>query len=314
MKLNGLHHITAMAGDPQRNVDFYVGVLGLRLIKKTVNFDDPGTYHLYYGDYVGTPGTIVTFFPWPGARQGHPGAGQATKISFQVRRGSFAFWSERLTQKGVHFTKSCQRFGRVYLQFHDPDGIALEIVESETPRSIQPWTGSGVPPEHALTGFDGVTLTLDGYQKTSQLLIEIMGARFVGSEGDCFRHELGDGPEKAKVDLICQPAGFPSRGGVGLIHHVAWNTPSDDEEAKWLKQLTGAGFNTSPIIDRNYFHSIYYREPGHVLFEIATANPGFAIDEPVESLGEKLMLPDWLEPDRSALEAKLPALVTAKFV
>jgi len=314
MNLNGLHHITAMAGDPQRNVDFYVGVLGLRLIKKTVNFDDPGTYHLYYGDHVGTPGTIVTFFPWPGARQGYPGAGQATKIAFQVRHGSLTFWSERLTQKGVHFTKSCQRFGRIYLQFHDPDGMALEIVESQMPRSTKPWTGCDIPPDHSLRGFDGVTLTLDGYQKTSQLLTEIMGARFIGSEGGCFRHELGDGPYTANVDLICQPAGLPSRGGVGLIHHVAWNTPSDNEEAEWLKRLTGAGFNTSPIIDRNYFHSIYYHEPGRVLFEIATANPGFSIDEPVESLGEKLMLPEWLEPHRFALEAKLPKLITPIFV
>jgi glyoxalase family protein len=310
MKLNGLHHVTAIAGDPQKNVDFYVGVLGLRLVKKTVNFDDPGTYHLYYGDHVGTPGTIVTFFPWPKARQGRPGVGQATRIAFQAPRGSLDYWQARLAEKRIRFTPTAQRFDRRYLQFHDPDGVALEIVETEHVRVVQPWAGSDVPPERALCGFDGVTLTLDGYQRTSQLLTEMMGARFIGAEGDCFRHELGDSPQIANIDLVCQPAGSPGSSGMGLIHHIAWNTPSDEDEAEWLEKLGGAGFNTSPVMDRHYFHSIYYREPGNVLFEIATALPGFAVDEPTDSMGEKLMLPDWLEPHRSALEAQLPTLRT----
>jgi glyoxalase family protein len=308
MTLNGLHHVTAMAGDPQRNVDFYVGVLGLRLVKKTVNFDDPGTYHLYYGDHVGTPGTILTFFPWPEARQGSPGVGQATRIAFQIPLGSLEYWSDRLSKHGVFVTKSNKRFGKCYAQFSDPDGIALEITETEHVRAVRPWTGSDVPSEHALRGFDGVILTLGGYQKTSQLLTEVMGSRFVGSEGDCFRHKLGDGPDTANIDLICQPMGSLGKSGVGLIHHIAWNTPSDAEQGSWLTKLGDAGFNTSPVMDRNYFHSIYYREPGHVLFEIATANPGFAVDESVESLGEKLMLPEWLEQRRTNLESNLPKL------
>jgi glyoxalase family protein len=184
----------------------------------------------------------------------------------------------------------------------------LEITETEHVRAVRPWTGSDVPSEHALRGFDGVILTLGGYQKTSQLLTEVMGSRFVGSEGDCFRHKLGDGPDTANIDLICQPMGSLGKSGVGLIHHIAWNTPSDAEQGSWLTKLGDAGFNTSPVMDRNYFHSIYYREPGHVLFEIATANPGFAVDESVESLGEKLMLPEWLEQRRTNLESNLPKL------
>jgi len=308
MKLNGLHHVTAMAGDPQKNVDFYVGVLGLRLVKKTVNFDDPGTYHLYYGDHVGTPGTIITFFPWPGARHGKPGAGQATRIAFQVATGSLAYWRCRLEERGIDLSGAHRRFNQTYLEFPDPDGIALEIVETKEPRKVEPWKASDVPIEHALCGFDGVTLTLDGYQRTAKLLTETMDAKFTGSEGNCFRHVLGEGSQSAKIDLVCQPAGIPGRGGVGLIHHIAWDTPSDQEQLEWLEKLTKGGFNVSPVMDRNYFHSIYYREPGHVLFEIATTPPGFGVDEPVDSLGEKLMLPDWLEPQRASLEASLPPL------
>jgi glyoxalase family protein len=308
MKLHGLHHVTAMAGDPQKNIDFYVGVLGLRLVKKTVNFDDPGTYHLYYGDQIGSPGTILTFFPWPGARQGKAGVGAATRVAFQVRSGSLPYWITRLRDKGISSVKTRERFKQESLEFCDPDGIALEIVETENPRSVKPWIGSDVPPEHALHGFSGVTLTLLEKDKTADLLTEVMGAQFDGEDGDYTRYSLGEGAEATKIDLIEMRVKSFGGGGAGTIHHIAWETPSDDEQAEWQKRLAKDGFGVSPVMDRNYFNSIYFREPGHVLFEIATRPPGFMVDEPVESLGEKLMLPAWLEPNREELETSLPKL------
>jgi glyoxalase family protein len=309
MKLHGLHHITAMAGDPQKNVDFYVGVLGLRLVKKTVNFDDPGTYHLYYGDQVGSPGTILTFFPWPGARHGKAGVGAATRLAFQVRSGSLPYWINRLQGKGISSIKTRKRFKQESLEFCDPDGIALEIIETENPRSVKPWVGSDVPLEHALHGFSGVTLTLLEKNKTADLLMEVMGAQFDGEDGEYTRYSLGDGAQSTKIDLIEEPLKSSGGGGAGTIHHIAWETPSDAEQVEWQKRLVKDGFDVSPVMDRNYFNSIYFREPGHVLFEIATTPPGFMVDEPVESLGEKLMLPAWLESNRNVLEASLPKLL-----
>jgi catechol 2,3-dioxygenase-like lactoylglutathione lyase family enzyme len=230
--------------------------------------------------------------------------GQATRIAFQVASGSLAYWKARLDHKGIASTNSTTRFKRTYLEFRDSDGIALEIVETENPRQVKPWTASDVPPEHALHGFSGVTLALGKLEPTADLLTGVMGARFDGEDGDYTRYALGEGLQVTNIDLIEWPI-RSSGGGSGIIHHVAWGTASDEEQAAWHHKLTSCGLHVSPVMDRNYFHSIYYREPGHVLFEIATTLPGFAVDEPVESLGKKLMLPLWLESQRSSLEASL---------
>jgi glyoxalase family protein len=308
MKLTGIHHLTAMASDPARNVDFYTRVLGLRLVKKTVNFDDPGTYHLYYGDRAGSPGTILTFFPWPEARKGRPGAGQVTAFAFQIPPGSSGFWAKRLENATGATPTHGTRFGASLLLASDPDGFQIELIEVEHPRHVEAWTAAEVPDDVALHGFHSATLALWEEEPTAMLLTGLMGARFAGREGNRVRFVLGDGPDEAKIDLLVDLNADAGSGGTGIVHHIAWRTPDDAAEAECREALVRAGFPVSPVMDRNYFHSIYYREPGGVLFEIATDPPGFAVDEPAEFLGEKLMLPDWLEPRRAILEATLPPL------
>ena len=304
----GLHHVTAIAGDPQTNVDFYVGVLGLRLIKKTVNFDDPSTYHLYYGDGVGSPGTVMTFFPWPGVRRGTLGSGQTSATAFAVPEDSLGFWRQRLEESLVR-ADEIERFGIPGLAFADPDGLRLELLASARPDDgREPWEGSSVPAEHAIRGFDGVTLLHADADATENVLVEGMGFRKVAVDGQRVRYESGDGGSGTFVDLLHNPNAVPGRVAGGSVHHVAFRLADDNAQAAWQKRLFDAGHPTTEVKDRMYFHSIYFREPGGVLFELATDNPGFATDEPVAELGSGLRLPPWFESMRGRIEQALPAL------
>lgn len=307
----GIHHITAIAGDPQQNAGFYAGVLGLRLVKVTVNFDDPEAYHLYYGDGHGRPGTILTFFAWPGARRGRQGNGQVTAASFAVPEDSLAFWQERLAQNSVASELLPERFGQRVLSFHDVDGMRLELVETPAPDASHFWEGGDVPAKFAVHGFHSATLSETGYERTAALLTDTMGFRLLGNEQNRFRFEpvhSHPGGAGRVVDVVSALTAQAGRVSVGTIHHIAFRTPDDVQQKEWLAEVARLGYNVSPVMDRIYFHSIYYREPGGILFEIATDSPGFAVDEPVEKLGEALKLPPWLEALRPQIEAALPPL------
>ena len=304
---SGIHHVTAIAGEPQRNVDFYVGVLGLRLVKKTVNFDDPGTYHLYYGDGAGSPGTVMTFFPWAGAPRGRIGSGQLTVTSFSIPATSLGYWTERLVEGGVRFEKPEDRFGETILRFPDPDGLRLELVAAAD-EGREGWADGPAPAEHAVRGFHHVMLTVADPSRTAKLMTETLGFRQTGEAEGRTRYEAGEGGPGNTVDLA-DGTGFP-RGtmGVGTVHHVAFRVPDDETQLALREEVAALGYNVTPVLDRNYFRSIYFREPGGVLFEIATDPPGFAVDEEVEHLGENLKLPPWLEPQREQLEGTLSPL------
>jgi glyoxalase family protein len=294
--------------DPQANVDFYSGVLGLRLVKRTVNFDDPSTYHLYFGDRAGRPGTLVTFFPWPGAPHGRHGVGQAVATAFAVPVGSLAFWGDRLTVAGIAVGEPVTRFGEEVLTLDDRDGLRLELVERAGDAPDAAWEGGDVPAEHAIRGLAGITLTERSVGATEALLVSTLGFRRVGRDGMRTRLEAAGREPGAVVELVEEPDGAPGARS-RPVHHVAFRARDDADQQAWRAGLLGSGLAVSPVKDRNYFRSIYFREPGGVLFEIATDPPGFAIDEPAE-LGGALMLPPWLEPRRGALEAALPPLST----
>ena len=301
----GLHHVTAITADAQKNVDFYCGVLGLRLVKLTVNFDDPGSYHLYYGDALGRPGTVMTFFAWAGAYRGRIGPPQVTTTAFAVPSDALDYWSARLQQRGVAIQATVERFGERVYSFADPDGLQLEIVGSAEVKG-QPWSAGPVPVEHAIRGFHGVTISEEGHEKTARLLKDVMCFKEIGGEQNRFRYRAATGDGFAStVDLLCVPDARHGSLGAGVVHHVAFRTPDDAQQQAWRKELAGGGYNVSPVMDRCYFHSIYYREPGGVLFEIATSNPGFTADQPAGQLGTKLMLPPWLEPNRGEIERGL---------
>lgn len=307
--LPGLHHVTAICGDPQRNVAFYAGVLGLRLIKKTVNFDDPGTYHLYYADGVGTPGSVLTFFPFAGARPGRPGTGVTSTTAFAIPSASLDWWAARLQEAGVVVRATSSRFdGEHFLSFADPDGLELELVASDAPSAFQPWADSPVPEAHQLQGFHSVTLVESAPAPTEQVLVEHLGWRLVAQDGQRRRFQSPTGGPASLVDVIVDPALPPVNSGRGSVHHVAFRVADDESEAAWREHLVERGHAISPVIDRNYFHSLYFREPGGVLFEIATDPPGFTIDEPLARLGQRLMLPPQYEPMRARIEAHLPPL------
>jgi glyoxalase family protein len=309
--ISGIHHVTAITGDTQKNIDFYCGVLGLRLVKLTVNFDDPGSYHLYYGDELGRPGTILTFFAWPGAHAGRIGPPQVTVTAFSVPLGAIEYWSQRLKEKGIESQPPDDRFGERVLAFTDPDGMRLEIIaasEAVEPKG-QPWAAGPIPIEHAIRGFHSTTISQEGYENTARLLTEVMGFKSIGNEQNRFRYRAGTGDGfAATIDLLCVPGAPGGEMGAGVVHHIAFRTKDDAQQAAWHREIAGKGFNVSPVMDRTYFHSIYYREPGGVLFEIATETPGFTVDQPADQLGKKLMLPKWLEPHRSAIERALPAV------
>ncbi|HLZ09297.1 MAG TPA: ring-cleaving dioxygenase [Chloroflexota bacterium] len=304
----GIHHLTAIASDPQRNLDFYAGVLGLRLLKVTVNFDMPETYHLYYGDAVGSPGTILTFFPWIHARQGRRGIGQVTVTSFASAHESLSYWAERLTANGVDVAAADTRFDEQFISFADPDGLQVEIVARSDPMKTIHWTGSPVPAEFALRGFLGATILAGRPEATEGLLSGTLGFSRVRQEGNRVRYQVGPVGSGQFVDILRAAPDQIGHVAVGSVHHIAWRTPSDEQELAWRAFLARAGVGVTPVRDRQYFHSIYFAEPSGVLFEIATDPPGFAIDETNEELGSSLKLPAWLEPRRSELESVLPPL------
>jgi glyoxalase family protein len=308
-KIAGLHHVTAIASDPQRNLDFYVGLLGLRFVKRTVNFDDPGTYHFYFGDRLGTPGTILTFFPWPGVRRGIRGTGQIEATAFSISPDSADYWLERLNQQHVAAEKTPSRFGDDVIRFVDTDGLLLELIASDWLAPIEQWHDGPVPPEYALRGFHSVSAALEGYEKTARLLTDTFGYRLIEESGNRFRFASSEKAAPGRiVDLLCLPDSGVGRVAAGSVHHIAFRARDEQEQRQWREKLVDLGYNVTPVIDRIYFHSIYFREPGGVLFEIATEPPGFVLDETIEELGTGLRLPPWLEPARSQIEKILPAI------
>jgi glyoxalase family protein len=327
----GIHHITAIARNPQRNIDFYSGLLGMRLVKLTVNFDDPTTYHLYYGDSVGHPGTILTFFPWSEAPKGYRGTGQVTAISFLIPNGSMSYWTDRLKRNGISFVGPSKRFSDEFVSFYDPDGLMLELIspssndfrKQQHPHQLDNvWKESPVTKEHAIRGFHSATLSEEGYERTASLLADTMGFKLVAKDNKegRFRFGIVENNSNQKgggtalsssmgsiVDLVCQPDISRGYVGIGTVHHIAWRVPSDKYQIDLRQRIADeAHLNPTPVLDRIYFHSVYFREPGGILFEIATDPPGFAIDERPEDLGTQLKLPQWLEPVREKIKQVLP--------
>ena len=303
----GIHHVTGIASDPQRNLDFYSGVLGMRLVKRTVNFDDPTTYHFYFGDELGRPGSILTFFPWPDARRGRQGGGQVAVTSFAILPSSVGFWIERLIRKQVEFAQPVSRYeDERVIAFKDNDGFMGELVAHPSADARSGWAGAGIPAEHAIRGLYSVTLWLDVCELTGQLLTKTLGFRLVREQGSIYRYACGDGGPGSIVDLRCVPGIWRGTMGAGTVHHVAFRASDEREQLGIRTGLTELGHNVTPQMDRDYFKSIYFREPGGVLFEIATDGPGFFLDEPVDSLGRALKLPAWLEHRRFEIEALLP--------
>ena len=308
MQLLGLHHITAIAGDPKRNLEFYTRVLGLRFVKTSVDQDDPGTYHLYYGDNLGSPGTALTFFPWIGMRRGRPGQGQAFATGFSAPAGALEFWQERLAKLKVTTSAIEARFAEQVLSLTDPDGLRIDLVFSAEPDSRAPAPSTDVPAAHGLRGFHSATLALATPAATIALLTGVMGYRLVAQSGPRARYTVGSGGPGSYVDILSDPSVPPGHHGAGTVNHIAFRVADDAAQLAAHAQLLAHHLNVSPVIDRAYFKSIYYREPNGVLFEIATGQPGFTFDEPVETLGTRLGLPPRLEPHRAEIEAALPSL------
>ncbi|HYE54463.1 MAG TPA: ring-cleaving dioxygenase [Chitinophagaceae bacterium] len=307
-RIAGLHHITAIAGDAQRNYDFYTRVLGLRLVKKTVNFDDPGTYHFYFGNETGTPGTILTFFPWKNVRRGSVGTGMATEIGYAVPAGSLDFWKARFDEHKVPYSQPAERFGEAFLPFRDPDGLQIDLIVPSVEDARKPWTTAGVNSDVATRGFHSVTLMLQKIDATAAVLTEVFGYRLLKQEGNRYRF-VTDAVENASiVDLVAAPNEKPGHVAGGTNHHVAFRVRNDEVLMQFREKVEARGLGITPKIDRNYFYSLYFREPGGVLFEIATDNPGFMADEPVDELGTHLKLPPQYEPQRAVIEKVLPVL------
>jgi glyoxalase family protein len=304
--INGIHHITAISGPAQRNLDFYTKVLGLRFVKKTVNFDDPSVYHLYYGDEVGTPGTVLTFFAWEHAARGRAGGGEASLTQFAVAGGSLRFWRQRLEAAGAPVSGPSRRFGEEVLLSQDPDGLRFALVVPTDDDERAPWTTSEIPAEVAVRGFHAVTISLAEREPTAALLVDLLGYQAVGVEDGTRRYASPHARHARFVDIAAD-AGRAVQGA-GSVHHVAFSVADRAAEMSVRARLVAAGYNVTPQIDRNYFYSIYFRSPGGVLFEVATEEPGFAVDEPVAELGRHLKLPRQHEHLRSELERVLPSL------
>lgn len=302
-KTAGIHHISAIVGHPQENVDFYAGVLGLRMIKQTVNFDDPGTYHLYFGNEAGQPGTIITFFPWANAYPGVVGGGQTAVTSYVIPPGAMDFWEKRLDSFEIHYSKS-ERFGENYLRFNDTHGLKLELVE-RTAGNANTWTFGDITPEYAIKGFGGATLYSVRPEKTMETLTDVMGLEKIGEEDDLVRfRSYGEIGNIIDLRKFAMPRG---KMGVGTIHHIAWRAKDDSDQLEWQKSVREAGYMPTDVKDRNYFNAIYFREYGEILFEIATDPPGFAIDETPETLGNELKLPVQYEDRREdMLQSLIP--------
>jgi len=307
-KILGLHHITAIAGNAKRNYEFYTKVLGLRVVKKTVNFDDPHTYHFYYGDENGTPGTILTFFPWEGVSTGRRGIGSTTEFAYSVPAGSLDFWLKRFDEMNITHNKPAEKFGETYLTFLDPDGLKIELTVASHNDSRTPWTTNEINEEVATKGFHNVTLTLRNATQTVEILEDVFGYKLQDQQVNRYRYKTDVIENAAIVDIVELPNEQRAINAGGTIHHIAFRVKDDASELYIREKLIDRGLQPTPVIDRNYFHSVYFREPGGVLFEIATDNPGFAIDEPVASLGQSLKLPAQYEPRRAEIELVLPKL------
>jgi glyoxalase family protein len=309
MQTNGIHHVTAIAGPARRNLDFYTRTLGLRLVKRTVNFDDPSTYHLYFADASGTPGTVITFFPWEHASSGSLGVGETQETAFRIPRAAVGFWMQRLIEKGVVHDPATKRFGETVLPLRDPDGMRLALVAVPGIEDEPGWSDGEVPVEHAIRGFHGVTLLLDKTAASGAILTDVFGFAEVGREEATTRYRVPGTALGGVVDLR-EAGGFPrGRSGAGTVHHIAFRAADDAAQAVMVERLAERhAIRTTEQRDRDYFRSVYFREPGGVLFEIATDIPGFAVDEAPEALGTTLKLPRDLEPNRARIEAILPAL------
>lgn len=306
--MSGIHHVTAISGNSLRNYDFYTRTLGLRFVKRTVNFDDPSTYHFYYGDETGKPGTILTFFPWEHAAAGRGGVGQTQETAFRAPAGSLGYWTHRFIEKGVAFNAPEKRFGDWVLSFTDPDGMALAIVGSADSAEAA-WTTGDVPAEHAIRGFHGVTLLIEEASRTGAILNDVFGFERMATEGSITRYRAPGVVEGAIVDIYEAKGFLPGRQGRGSVHHIAFRAKDDAEQAEMVRKLVEThGMRPTEQKDRNYFRSVYFREPGGILFEIATDSPGFAVDEPVDQLGQSLKLPAFLEASRADIERVLPSL------
>ena len=308
-KILGIHHITAIASDAKRNHDFYTRVLGLRLVKKTVNFDDPQTYHFYFGNEVGTPGTILTFFPWGDrVKPGRRGIRQVTEIGYAVPAGSLDFWKNRLEANGVTYNNPAEKFGEQYLTFLDPDGLKFELTVPGQEDTRAPWTTDEVGAEQAIRGFHHITVTTEKMDATARILTDVFGYRLLKQEVNRYRFITDTVAEAALVDLVEAPGEAEGVVARGSVHHVAFRVKDEATLMHFREKIVAQGLHITEKIDRNYFYSLYFREPGGVLFEIATDNPGFATDEPLEKLGERLALPPFLEPQRAQIEAGLQPL------
>ncbi|QVQ52131.1 ring-cleaving dioxygenase [Spiractinospora alimapuensis] len=308
----GIHHVTAVASDPQANADFYLSALGMRMVKRTVNFDSPDTYHFYYGDSAGHPGTIMTFFPWPGAPKGRHGAGQATTTAFSVPEGSIGWWETHLAKRGVETTRPAERMEEDVLALRDPDGLFIELVASPDHHDTDPWDGGGVPAEHAVRGIRSVTLTEHDLDRTARMLGDHLNFRLHAEEGNRYRFRTAAAGTAVGtvVDVVADPRAPRGLVAAGTVHHVAYRAPDADAQVAWRTELANLGIGVTEVRDRQYFQSIYFREPGGVLLEIATDGPGFDYDEPLLELGRALRLPPWLEPQRSDIERALPSIKT----
>lgn len=308
-RLVGLHHVTAVTGDAQRNIGFYTGILGLRLLKQTVSFDEPTSHHLYYGVGVGAPGTIMTFFAWPGAQRGQQGAGQVALTALTIPLAGLAYWIERCIRYGIAYSGPVARGAAKVLSLRDPDGLALELVATPEAPAAETAPGGPVPAEYAVRGLHSVAVWLDKVAPSIELITEVLGFRPVAQLDDTTtRFAAGAGRPGALLDVRSTPGFWAGTVGLGSVHHVAWHAPGADELAAWRGLLIARGYDVTPIRDRNYFQSIYFTTPGEIVFEIATTAPGFTVDEPADQLGSALMLPPWLEPERARLTAALPPL------
>lgn len=311
--IQGIHHITAIAGEPQKNINFYHNLLGQRLVKRTVNFDDPGTYHFYFADEIGTPGTVLTFFPWRHVAPGVRGNGEVAATAYTVPTAALDYWRDRLDAHGVVVREAKSRFGAEVIAFADPDGMEIELIGSDAHTTIQPWLNGPIPAEFMLRGFHSATLWVAQAAPTADLLTKQLGYTFVGQEGNRYRYQGASNDIGLYIDLVERPGQPPARMGAGSVHHIAFRTVDDTEQVEYKTQLHKANYSVSPVMDRQYFHSIYFRSPGGVLFEVATDAPGFTYDEPVAELGSHLKLPSWLEPQRAAIEAKVAPIQVEAF-
>jgi glyoxalase family protein len=311
---NGIHHITAISSSPDENVNFYQQVLGLRLVKQTVNFDDPHTYHLYYGDATGTPGTVLTFFPWESMPKGRPGSGMIVSVAFAVPKDAMSYWARRLNETGVGVRKTV-RFDEVVLEFKDAHGLPIELIGSENPPSVLHWDASPIEGRYSIRGFHSATALENRLEDTRTLLAQSMGMVLHASEKNRYRFRMDGAPSTGRyLDVVVDRTAPKGRLGTGSVHHIAFRTGTDQEQLAWQTHLRRAGIDVTEVRDRNYFKSIYFHEPGGILFEIATDTPGFAVDEPLEHLGRSLMLPAQYERIREEIEAGLPPLQTSGYV